>query len=116
MGIFWVGFAKALALSDHGKLDGRYPVIQATSVGMHPNIDCAVIEDEAFYKKVEIGYDLVYNPAVTKFMKLTEAAGGRAYNGAKMLLYQGIIAYELWNDTVISDKLAEEVYRKMIKA
>ena len=41
---------------------------------------------------------------------------GRAYNGAKMLLYQGIIAYELWNDTVISDKLAEEVYEKMIKA
>jgi len=109
-------FAKALALSDHGKLGGRYSVIQATSVGMHPNTDCAVIEDAAFYEKVEIGYDLVYNPAVTKFMELTEAAGGRAYNGAKMLLYQGIIAYELWNDTVISEELAEEVYEKMIKA
>ena len=109
-------FAKALALSDYGKLEGRYPVIQATSVGMHPNTDCAVIEDVAFYEKVEVGYDLVYNPAVTKFMKLTEAAGGRAYNGAKMLLYQGIIAYELWNDVVISEKLAEEVYEKMINA
>ncbi len=113
-GLAGYGFARALTLEDHAKLMGRYPVIQATSVGMHPHTECAVIEDMPFYEKVEIGYDLVYNPAVTKFMKLTKAAGGRAYNGAKMLLYQGIIAYELWNDTVISDELAEEVYGQMI--
>lgn len=110
-------FAQALETADYTKLtEEKYPVIQATSVGMHPNTDSAVIEDEAFYKKVEIGYDLVYNPAVTKFMKLTQNAGGKAYNGAKMLLYQGIIAYELWNDTIISDQLAGEVYDKMIEA
>ena len=109
-------FAQALELTDHYKLtEDKYPVIQATSVGMHPHMDSAVIEDAAFYDKVEIGYDLVYNPPVTKFMKLTHAAGGRAYNGAKMLLYQGVIAYELWNETSITEEVAEKVYAEMIK-
>ncbi len=109
-------FAQALELTDHYKLtEDKYPVIQATSVGMHPDMDSAVIEDAAFYDKVEIGYDLVYNPPVTKFMKLTHAAGGRAYNGAKMLLYQGVIAYELWNETSITEEVAEKVYAEMIK-
>ena len=108
-------FARAMETAEYTKLaEEKYLVIQATSVGMFPEVDRAVIEDEAFYKKVEVGYDLIYNPGVTKFMRLTQAAGGRAYNGARMLLYQGIIAYELWYDTVITDELADEVYRSMI--
>ena len=108
-------FARAMKMAEYTKLtEEKYLVIQATSVGMFPEVDQVVIEDEAFYKKVEVGYDLIYNPGITKFMRLTEAAGGRAYNGARMLLYQGIIAYELWYNTVISDELADEVYRRMI--
>ena len=107
-------FAEALTMDAYSKIPkAKYPVIQATSVGMHPDTDYAVIEDPVFYEMVEVGYDLVYNPPVTKFMKLTEAAGGRAYNGGKMLLYQGVIAYELWNDTQVPDSLADQVYSKM---
>ena len=107
-------FAEALTMDEYNKIPkGKYPVIQATSVGMHPDTEHAVIEDPAFYEMAEVGYDLVYNPPVTKFMKLTEAAGGRAYNGGKMLLYQGVIAYELWNDTEVPDSLADQVYSKM---
>ena len=107
-------FAEALTMDEYSKIQkDKYPVIQATSVGMHPDIEHAVIEDPSFYEMVEVGYDLVYNPPVTKFMKLTEAAGGRAYNGGKMLLYQGVIAYELWNDTQVPDSLADQVYSKM---
>ena len=93
----------------------KYVVIQATSVGMHPHEDQVIIEDEDFYRKVKVGYDLVYNPAETKFMKLTKAAGAPAYNGGKMLLYQGIIAYELWNDCQVSDGQAELIYGKMLE-
>jgi len=110
-------FAEALEMRDYTKLPKeRYLVIQATSLGMHPNVDSVAIEDPAFYQKVEVGYDLVYNPSITKFMRLTQQGGGRAYNGARMLLYQGIIAYELWNQTSISEELADEVYEKMIEA
>ena len=43
-------------------------------------------------------------------MKLVKEAGGQAYNGLKMLLYQGIIAYELWNQVEVPEETAEEIY------
>lgn len=93
--------------------DKKYIVIQATNVGMYPNTEQCVVEDNDFYKKVKVGYDLIFNPGCTTFMKNVMAGGGEAYNGLKMLLYQGIIAYELWTGKKISDEWADEVYLKM---
>lgn len=93
--------------------DGPYLVIQATSVGMYPKCDEAVVEEESFYKMVHTGYDLIFNPPETRFMSLTKKAGGRAFNGARMLLYQGIIAYELWTGKEIAEELADRVFLKM---
>lgn len=106
----------ALPLADYNTLpeDEKYLVIQATSVGMHPNVEDVVIADEAFYKRVHTGYDLIFNPAQTRFMKLVKAGGGRAFNGARMLLYQGVIAYELWTGCEISNEQADAVYKKML--
>ncbi len=102
---------KAMALADYMELpSGKYLAIQATSVGMHPHTEEAVITEEAFYEKIHTGYDLIYNPADTKFMQLVKAHGGKAYNGLKMLLFQGIIAYELWNDTKITKEQAAGAY------
>lgn len=58
-------------------------VIQTTSVGLYPNCDDAVIEDEDFYKRAAVGVDIIYNPAETKFMKLMKVQGKPAYNGLK---------------------------------
>ena len=111
-------FAAAYALDEYTKLDQsrRYLVIQATNVGMYPNAGCAVIEDEAFYRLAKTGYDVIFNPTTTRFMELVRSAGGQAFHGLKMLLYQGIIAWELWNDMEVSKEAADEVYRKMEKA
>lgn len=110
-------FAHAYTLADYGQIPGeKWLVIQATSVGMHPDTGRAVIEDPAFYRHVETGYDLIFNPGVTRFMKLTEAAGGKAYNGARMLVYQGVIAYELWTGVSIGQDTADELCRMMAQA
>lgn len=111
-------FAEAMALSDYTMLpEGeRYLCIQATNVGMYPKQGEAVIEEEAFYQKVHTGYDLIFNPAKTRFMELTEKAGGRAFNGLKMLLWQGVIAYELWTGREVEDELAERAYAAMKQA
>lgn len=107
----------ALPLSEYQRIPkGKYPVIQATSVGLAPKVDEAVIEDEEFYEYVNVGVDLIYNPYTTKFMKLVEKAGGKAFNGLKMLLYQGIIAYELWNELQVDEETARLVYIKMKEA
>ncbi|MCM1123221.1 MAG: shikimate dehydrogenase [Eubacterium sp.] len=103
-----------MAVEDHVKIpEGKYLAIQATSVGLAPHIEDTVISDEAFYDKVHTGFDLIYNPWETRFMRLVKEHGGDAYNGLKMLLYQGIIAYELWNDVHISEENAMVVYGKL---
>ena len=103
-------------IADYADIPGDdYIVIQTTSVGLHPNDTAVVIDDESFYKKAAVGVDIIYNPAKTKFMKLIKAQGKKAYNGLKMLLYQGVSAYELWNDCKISKKEADEVYKCLEK-
>lgn len=105
---------EAMALTDYDKLpDQRFLAIQGTSVGLSPNDEDVVIADEAFYQKIHTGFDLIYKPFETKFMRLVKAQGGKAYNGLKMLLYQGIIAYELWNDVKVSEETAMEIYQRM---
>ena len=100
-----------MQLSDYRQLpDGKFLAIQATSVGLYPDIDRVVIEDDAFYEKIHTGYDLIYKPSDTRFMQLVRSHKGRAYHGLKMLLYQGIIAYELWNGVSVSEEMAMQVY------
>lgn len=85
-------------------------VFQATSIGLAPHIENVVIADKTFYKKVKVGVDLIYNPANTRFMQLVTEAGGKAYNALKMLLYQAVIAYELWHDITVPQDVIEDVY------
>ena len=107
-------FAVPLLLSDWQKLEGEgYLALQATNIGMHPRVDAVVLEEDAFYRKVYAGFDGIYNPAETLFMKKVCANGGFAVNGLKMLLYQGIIAYELWNDVTVPGELADKIYEKL---
>ena len=102
---------RALSLSDVDMLPKeKYLAVQATSIGMYPNTDAAVIEEPSFYERVHTGYDLVFNPAMTKFMQLTADAGGKAFNGLKMLLYQGVIAYEYWTGKEVPAEAIRKAY------
>jgi shikimate dehydrogenase len=106
--------AHAMRLSDYDKLQGSgYIVLQTTSVGLYPDCDNAAILDEEFYKKAAAGVDIIYNPAETKFMKLIKQQGKPAYNGLKMLLYQGVSAFELWNNLKVDAEKTQLVYEKM---
>lgn len=98
-----------------GVLLSNAVAVQATNVGMYPNVEDAVIEDVEFYKQISVAYDLIFNPIETKFMAHAKACGKRAYNGLKMLLFQGIIAYEYWNGMTVSDDAATKVYDAMLE-
>lgn len=107
--------ARALPLADYRELPQgeKYLAVQATNVGMFPNVEDVVIEDGAFYRKIHTGYDLIFNPSETRFMRMVKDSGGRAFGGMKMLLYQGIIAYELWTGAQVGKKLAAEIYGRL---
>ncbi len=87
--------------------------IQCTSVGLYPNVTDVVVADGPIYDKIHTGVDLIYRPYETQFMKLVKAHGGKTMNGLKMLLYQGIIAYELWNGCDVTEEQVEPILLKM---
>lgn len=100
-----------MPLADYEKIaEENLIVFQATSIGLAPNVEQVVLEDSAFYRKVKTGVDLIYNPANTKFMKLVTEHGGKAYNALKMLLYQGVIAYELWHNIKVPEDIVADIY------
>lgn len=104
----------AMELDGWRKLPKRkYLCIQATSVGLYPDCERAAVEDASFYEKVHTGYDLIYRPAETKFMRLTLEAGGRAFNGLKMLVYQGVEAFELWNGVSVEQDVIARIYEML---
>lgn len=110
-GYFGKDVVVPMSISDYDKIPcSEYVVIQTTSVGLHPHDDEAVIDDMAFYAKASAGVDIIYNPAKTKFMKLMESQGKPAFNGLKMLLYQAVAAYELFNDCTVSKEVVDSVY------
>lgn len=103
-----------MALNDYPQLpEEKMLCIQATSVGLSPRDGEAVIEDKDFYKRIHTGYDLIYRPSNTRFMQLVKEQGGKAYHGLKMLLYQGIEAFELWNQIKVREELSDKVYEIM---
>ena len=73
-----------------------------------------VIEDPKFYERAEVGVDIIYNPAETKFMKLMKMHGAQACNGLMMLLYQAVAAFELWNDCQVDSKVIDSVRNELI--
>jgi len=111
-----INVAIGMKIEDYNNLPNKqFITIQTTSVGLHPNEDCAPIENSDFYDKVSVGVDIIYNPTKTRFMKLVESKGKMSYNGLKMLLYQGVCAFELWNEIKVSEAVISQVYEVMKK-
>ncbi len=105
-----IELCKPLPLDAHSDVPGSdLTVIQASSVGLHPNTEDVIIDDESFYARISYGFDLIYNPAETRFMRMVTAHGGRASNGLKMLLYQAVCAFELWNDVKVPSDITDRV-------
>lgn len=108
--------AAPLSVSEWRRIPkGRYLAIQSTSVGMYPKTDAAPVEERGFYDLIEEAVDVIYTPAETKFMRLVREAGGRAVNGLNMLLYQGVLSYELWNPGVKVDDETIGLAKRMIE-
>ncbi|NLB81544.1 MAG: quinate/shikimate dehydrogenase, partial [Clostridiaceae bacterium] len=59
-------------------------------------------------------YDIIYNPPVTRFMKMSAEKGCNTYNGLDMLIYQGLIADEMWfGKKLINDEIVQKIKKKI---
>ena len=70
-------------------------LINATPVGMYPNIDAMPVEEQ-YLKEGMTVMDIVYNPLKTKLLKKAEEKGCITVDGASMFVYQGVSQFETW--------------------
>jgi shikimate dehydrogenase len=90
---------KALTLNEEDLakvLEGADILINATSVGMSPDIDETSVPAKLL-KAGLIVFDIVYNPIKTRLLREAEGAGaGTVIGGLDMLAWQGALAFEKW--------------------
>jgi shikimate dehydrogenase len=76
----------------------QYPIIINTSpVGMYPHIDEAPLIPYQFITPAHYLYDLIYNPAETKFLKEGKLKNATIENGYDMLVLQAEENWKIWN-------------------
>ena len=76
----------------------RYPVIiNTTPLGMYPQIDSYPDIPYEHLNSKHLLFDLVYNPALTRFLEKGKKQGSLYVNGYDMLVYQAEASWEIWN-------------------
>jgi shikimate dehydrogenase len=68
-------------------------LVNATSVGMEE--DATPVPAEALHGGLGV-LDAVYRPLETRLLQDAAATGATTVDGARMLLYQGVVAFEQW--------------------
>jgi len=71
-------------------------VVNATPLGMYPNVDACPDFPFRFLTKDHLCYDLIYNPEETVFLKRAKQYGASCKNGLEMLLLQAFASYDIW--------------------
>jgi shikimate dehydrogenase len=72
-------------------------IINTTPLGMYPNLDEAPPIPYQYLSPAHLLFDLIYNPAKTKFLQNGEAQGARIANGHEMLVLQAEESWRIWN-------------------
>ena len=75
-------------------------VIDATSVGLYPDIEAVVPLDIRSLRPGQVVADVVPNPPRTRLLREAEALGCTTLDGLGMLVNQGAVAVRLWTGTV----------------
>jgi shikimate dehydrogenase len=70
-------------------------LINATSVGMKPNVKQSLIAPEWLKPDLTV-MDIVYNPVETKLALDAKSKGAKVVSGVEMLIYQGAASFEIW--------------------
>ena len=83
--------------------EGTFPVpvdtdllVNATSIGLHPNVEEQPDVDLSAAQPAMLVCDVVINPPETRFLRTAKEQGFAVLDGLTMLVYQGVIAFQLW--------------------
>ena len=84
-------------------------VINASPVGMSPNVEATPVEAELLNPEATV-FDIVYNPLETRLLKEARAKGCRIVSGVEMFIQQAVAQFELWT----AKKAPQECMRRVV--
>lgn len=79
-------------------MDTHHLVINTTPLGMYPNVAASPDIPYQLLTPQHHLFDLVYNPAETKFLFLGKQQGASTQNGHEMLILQAEESWRIWNE------------------
>jgi len=110
----WPGKAQAISMEESElkkAIEEVTVIVNGTSLGMADAPEKTPISKRLLKKELLV-YDMIYSPPMTQLLKDAKAVGAQTENGLEMLLYQGLLAFELWTgifpDPELGKKLLEE--------
>lgn len=94
--------------------DGTDIVVNATSIGLYPDIDARIPLAVETISAEMIVADVIPNPPTTRLVREARAKGCRVIDGLGMLVGQGVIGVEYWTgktpDAAVMRRALEEVF------
>lgn len=78
--------------------NGYNIIINATPIGMFPNINEAPPLPYHLLSNNFLIYDMIYNPQNTLLMQLAAQQGAKTHNGEQMLITQAELSWEIWQE------------------
>lgn len=89
-------------------------VVNATSIGLYPDIEARVRVDMASITPSMVVADIIPNPPRTLLIREAEAKGCRVIDGLGMLVNQGVIGIKYWTgidvDAGVMRRTVEEIF------
>lgn len=111
------GFSDDIKVVHPSEIEGKFDtLINASPVGMFPKVEnCPVTED--IIANCGFVFDVIYNPERTKLMQTAEKHGIKTCGGMAMLVWQAVVAHEIWSGAKYNDsdiaKLISDMHKLM---
>jgi shikimate dehydrogenase len=77
-------------------------IVNTTPLGMYPDVNSYPNIPYEFLTHKHLCFDLIYNPAQTRFLEKSKEHGAFIHNGFRMLRLQAEKAWEIWNQPIFS--------------
>lgn len=91
-------------------------LVNATPIGLYPDVDAMPDVDLSQASPSTLVCDAVFNPPETRLLLAAKARGLPVLDGLSMLVYQGVIGFELWTGRTAPEAVMKAALREALNA
>lgn len=89
-------------------------LVNATSIGLFPDVHSMPPVDLAHASAGMLVCDAVFNPAETRLLAAARERGLPTLDGLSMLVYQGVIGFEIWTGRTAPEQVMKAALREAL--